>query len=99
MIIYRPHAGTLEDAMRQKMEFHDFDEMKSYIVDQWTHSCFGRSPFDVDDIIIENESVDDHRNGWHDTRHVCVSRFGDCNYLALFGAPQCIGWCATDYEK
>lgn len=99
MVIYRPHAGTLEQAMKGKAEFSDFDEMKNYIVSQWTESCFGKAPFSVDDIVIEEDSFSDPRIGWHDVRHICISRFGNQDYIAMYGAPQCIGWCATNYDK
>lgn len=99
MVIYRSHAGTLEQAMKSKVEFSDFDEMKSYIVHQWTESCFGRAPFCADDIVIDDEPFCDSRIGWQDARHVCITRFGNQDYLAMYGSPQCIGWCATIYEK
>lgn len=99
MVIYRPHGGALEDTMRHKIEFSTVDNMKAHIVAYWTDSCFGVSPFSVEDIVFGDDVFDDPRIGWHDTRHVCIRRFHDRDYVALFGCPQCIGWFATDYEK
>lgn len=99
MIIYRQHCGTLSEAMKTVVEFNDIDEMKQYIVNQWTESFFGRAPFSVEDIVITDEVLDDHRIGWHDTRHVCVRRFGNQDFIKMYTAPQCIGWCASEYEK
>lgn len=99
MIIYRQHCGTLDDAMKTIVEFNDINEMKLYIVNQWTESCFGRSPFSVEDVVIKDEPFNDPRTGWHDTRHVCINRFGNQDYIKMYTAPQCIGWCATDYDK
>lgn len=95
MVIYRSHAGTLEEAMKTKVEFSDFEEMKSYIVNYWRDSCFGKPPFEIKDIVIKDEPFHDPRIGWRDTRHVCIKRFGNQEYIF----PQCIGWCATDYDK
>lgn len=55
--------------------------------------------FSLDDIVIDDKSVDDPRCGWHDTRYVCVKRFCEEDYMEKYGSPQCIGMCATDYEK
>lgn len=99
MIIYRPHRGGLAEAMSEAKEFDNVDSMKQYIVEQWTESLGGRKPFDVDDIVLDDETIDDDRIGWHDTRYVCIKRFGNEDYMEKYGSPQCIGFCATDYES
>ena len=79
MIIYRPHRGTLADAMAEAKEFPSETEMKQFIAYLW----------DVPpENIVLRDPIDDNRNGWHDTRYVCI-----CNY----GTPQCVGMCATQY--
>lgn len=55
--------------------------------------------FNLEDIVIGEETCDDTRCGWHDMRDVCIKRFGDENCMELYGCPQCIGFCATDYER
>lgn len=54
--------------------------------------------FDFEDIVIGSETIDDQRCGWHDTRNVCIKRFGTENFMEKYGYPQCIGMCATDYD-
>lgn len=94
MVIYRPHRGGLAEAMELAKEFDDFDAMKEYIVEQESKIVpeWG-APFSVDDIVISEESVDDKRIGWKDTRHVCVKRYYSEDYMAKYGSPQCIGVC------
>jgi hypothetical protein len=93
MFVYRPHRGSLADAMSEAKEFNDEQEMKEYIVKQWDNY------FTVDDIIIDNKEIEDYRNGWKDTRYICTKRLGNENYIEKYGYPQCIGMCATDYPK
>lgn len=93
MIIYRPHRGNLADAMAEAKEFDSEDQMKDYIVSQWN------GYISKEDIVIDNEKVNDDRNGWKDTSYVCTNRMGNEDYIKNFGCPQCIGMCATDYRK
>jgi hypothetical protein len=93
MIIYRPHRGRLDEAMKEAVEFNNIQEMKEYIVEEWD------GYFSVDDIVIGDDIMNDERNGWKDTRHVCTKWFGEDDNIKLYGCPQCIGWCATDYKK
>lgn len=94
MIIYRPHRGSLKDAMAEARVFQSVDEMKAWIVDS-TMEVTGVLPFAEDDIVIGSDAVDDPRNGWRDTRYVCIKRFVTEEY----DTPQCIGMCATDFPK
>lgn len=100
MVIFRKHKGGLLESMETAKEFNDFDEMKEYIVKE--HETFYKSlgkenaPFNVSDVVIDvNDKTDDERIGWHDTMYVCVKRYGDDDYET----PQCIGMCATNYDK
>ncbi len=99
MVIYRPHKGGLKEALAEAREFDSFEEMKTYIASDYkkmyTELGFKNPPFYVDDIVIKDESKDDNRCGWHDTRYVCVKRMGN----EIYDCPQCIGMCATDYER
>lgn len=99
MIIFRPHKGGLKESLEHKKEFSSEQEMKEYIFNQWKLSHDNIAPFSVEDIVISDDSVDDARCGWHDTRYVCIKRYGSENYIELYGAPQCIGMCATKYER
>lgn len=99
MIIYRPHKGALSDALAEAMEFQNEEEMKSYIYQDWKKLYmelgFKSAPFDIEDIVIDDESSDDTRCGWRDTRYVCVKRMGK----DIYNCPQCIGMCVTNYER
>lgn len=94
MIIYRPHRGGLKEAMKETVEFRTCEEMKAYIVEQHTDPEFGPA-FDVKDIVLGEETMDDYRNGWHDTRYVCIRRYYNNGYFP----PAPIGFFATDYEE
>lgn len=94
MIIYRPHRGSLDEAMRECKEFESLDDMKKFICDQWS-DMLGGQPFRADDISIGERPINDRRIGWEDCRHVLVSRVGN----ERFPFSQCIGWCATIYKK
>lgn len=99
MIIFRPHRGTLADALAEVKEFNSVEAMKEYILKDWTDwfAKFGREdkPFQLEDIIIDEQSIDDERCGWHDCRYVCLKRLGK----EIYNVPQCVGMCATDYKK
>jgi len=80
--------------MEESREFETVEGMKQYIVEQHA-SLFNEPPFTFDDIVIREESVEDPRIGWKDTRCVCVKRFLSKDFIKMCGAPQCIGFCAT----
>ena len=94
MYIYRPHRGSLDEAMRECKEFETKEEMISYISAE--SACLtGKPLYDPQDIIIGSSVINDYRIGWADCRHVLVKRMGNERFLI----PQCIGWCATEYRK
>lgn len=99
MIVYRPHKCSLSDALAEAMEFQNEEEMKDYIYQDWKKLYmelgFKSAPFDVEDIVIDDETSDDTRFGWHDARHVCATRMGN----DVYDCPQCIGMCATNYGR
>jgi len=93
MIIYRPHRGSLIDAMAEAKEFNNEQEMKKYIIEQWDNL------FSIDDLMIDENTINDDRIGWKDTRYVCTKKLGEDNYIQKYGHPQCIGMCATEYKR
>lgn len=103
MVIYRPHRGGLEEALAEAKEFESIEEMKQYIYEhfKFVYADLGykMEPFSIEDIVIAEETADDKRCGWHDTRHVCIKRLLNEDFMEKYGSPQCIGHCATDYEK
>ncbi|MBR3613616.1 MAG: hypothetical protein IKL55_00350 [Clostridia bacterium] len=99
MIIFRPHRGGLEASMQEAREFNNVEEMKAHIVKLWHEGWHGPELFTADDIVIDDKSeVNDERIGWEDSKHVCVKRMGDEDYMKKHGVPQCIGMCATKYS-
>lgn len=104
MIIYRPHRGGLAESMQEAKEFETEEEMKQYIYEEhkryFIEIGFNSAPFDIKDIVIsEDMENNDSRTGWHDAMLVCVKRYGNEDYMKKYGAPQCIGMCARDYER
>lgn len=103
MVIYRPHRGGLKEALEEAKEFESIEEMKQHIYEHfkfvYSDLGYGMEPFGIDDIVIAEETADDKRCGWHDTRHVCIKRLLKEDFMEKYGSPQCIGHCATDYEK
>lgn len=77
-------------------EFSSVEEMKAYIVHEHEDPMMGRA-FSSYDIVIEDETINDIRNGWKDTKRVCVNRYFAENFVEEHGTPQCIGHCATEY--
>ena len=92
MIKYRPHRGSLADAMAEEREFETVEELKAHVWSSWNETG-GIVWFDPEDIVIGEILGDDDRIGWENVRHVCVKRMGSEDYMALYGSPQCIGWC------
>ena len=99
MIIYRPHRGSLAEALVEAKEFNTIKEMKEYIVEE---NSFGagivNNPLlSVKDIVIDDKMTNDTRIGWEDSRYVCTKQLGNDDYITKHGVPQCIGMCATKY--
>lgn len=91
MIIARLHRGGLIESMETSTIFDDAQKMKEWFVKN-QHNAFT-----VDDVVIEDDVSYDERIGWN-TRHVCVKRYGDKDYVKMYGCPQCIGMCDLDYQ-
>lgn len=88
-MIYRPQRGSLCDAMKEVKEFDGIEDMKKFIVLDWSNNI------SEEDIVIDEKVVNDERIGWGDTRAVCAKKIGEEEY----DHPQCIGFCATIYPK
>lgn len=98
MITYRPHRGSLEDAMKEAKTFLNEWQMKRYVANSW-NLAIGRKVLDPEDIIIDSESTDDDRVGWKNVHMVCAARIGNEDYMKKYGNPQCIGYCAYDVSN
>ena len=89
MIYYRPHKGTLADAMAQMQIFNTIDEMLDFIVKDW--NVYGDVFTKKDLSVGENEGKDD-RIDWKETRYVCTKRMRN----EIYDVPQCIGMCSFE---
>lgn len=98
MIAYRPHRGSLADAMKEAKTFLNEWQMKRYVANNW-NLAIGRKVLDPEDIIIDSESTDDDRVGWKNVHMVCAARIGNEDYMKKYGNPQCIGYCAYDVSN
>ena len=89
MIYYRPHKGTLADAMAQMQTFDTIDEMFDFIVKDW--SVYG-DVFTKEDLSVGEDEGKDDRIDWKETRYVCTSRMRN----EVYDVPQCIGMCSFE---
>ena len=53
MIVYRPHRGSLEDAMKEVKTFDNWYQMTHYIANNW-NLAVGKKVIDPDDIVMPN---------------------------------------------
>lgn len=95
MIVYRPHRGSLEDAMKEVKTFDNWYQMTHYIANNW-NLAVGKKVIDPDDIVMDDKPVNDDRVGWKDVHMVLVTRIGSDNFMEEYGSPQCIGYCTYD---
>lgn len=91
MIKYRPHRGTLADAMLEEREFESLDEMYEYIANVWNSCCLVEL-FTKDDLIVSDDFGKDDRIDWKETRYVCTRRMGH----TVCDAPRCVGMCSIE---
>lgn len=98
MIVYRPHRGSLEDAMKEVKTFDNWYQMTHYIANNW-NLAVGRKVINPDDIVMDDKSVNDDRVGWKDVHMVLATRIGNDNFMEKYGNPQCIGYCTYDVSS
>ena len=89
MIIYRPHRGSLKEAMELRKIFKTEAEMFEYISNQ------SGGAVSVDDLSIGEILGDDPRIGWKGCRYVLTSRYGKEH----FEIPQVIGTCSSQWAN
>lgn len=89
MVKYRPHKGTLDDAMLESKEFDSVEEMFKWIVEDWNKNI---ETFSISDLSITDDNGKDNRIDWKETRYVCTKRMGAEKY----DVPQCIGMCSIE---
>lgn len=85
MFKYRPHRGSLDEAMKEAKEFITMDQMFDYIVKT--------DPLHIlqkEDLYISEDLGKDDRINWSESRNVMAKRYGKNVY------PQPIGWCSME---
>lgn len=97
-ILYRDHRGTLDEAMKTMREYRTVDELKVGLAAAYNklHRDLGYrgDAFSVEDVSVSDDLGPDDRIGWPNTHYVCIRRMGDDDFVARFGSPQAIGFCA-----
>ena len=83
MIKYRPHKGSLSDAMSEMQKFNYVSDML-WFIERYTQGAVS-----VGDVVISESYGEDNRIGWKSWRYVCTVRWGSIKY----DVPQCIGMC------
>lgn len=91
MVKYRPHKGSLGEAMEQTTEFSSVEEMFIEIVKEWA-DWSGKTVFEIGDLSLGENLRKDERIDWKETRHVCTKRIGE----EIYPTPQCIGICSIE---
>lgn len=91
MVRYRPHRGSLLDAMAEAKNFNSIEEMFDYILDDWNKSGFGYA-FSKSDLSVSENLGADHRINWKECRYILTKRMGD----KVYESPQCIGMCSIE---
>lgn len=94
MIKYRPQRGGLVEAMAEAKQFETIEEMIDYIYNDHAET-WGQPMFDREDLSIEDPPHgDDNRIGWKNVRYILTNRYGNEDYIELFGHPCMIGYCS-----
>lgn len=115
MVIYRPHRGSLSDAMKEAIEFDSIEDMIEWICKDHNDSCnyFQITP---EEIYISDYGSDE-RVDWHNCFICCYERpskiknfegykkyFGivnedDCDWVVNDQPVGVIGMFSTDYDR
>lgn len=89
MIKYRPHRGSLDEAMAEARTFVTVEEMFAYIIKE-NPLLFSNANLSISENVGKDNRID-----WSETRYVCTDRFG----TQFFEKPQAIGFCSFEQEE
>lgn len=92
MFKYRPHRGSLDEAMKEAKEFITMDQMFDYIVKT--------DPLHVlqkEDLYISKDHCKDTRIDWSETRYVMAKRYGKNDYPLPVGLCSMEDTCIPEY--
>ena len=86
MIKYKPHRGSLADAMSEMKIFNSKEDMFNAIVINWNGFI------SYEDLSISEDFGKDNRIDWKETRYVCTKRIGN----EIYDISQCVGMCSIE---
>lgn len=99
MVYYRPHRGSLPDAMRESKEFESTEDMLNYICDK--HNSFVDWFQITPEEIYIKEYGDDYRVGWENCFICCFERPSKIKnidgYKRYFACTDEDDWMKEDY--
>ena len=99
MVCYRPHRGSLADAMRESKEFKSIKAMIDYICNEH-NSHIDWFQITPEEIYIKDYGSDD-RVGWRDCFICCFERPSKIKniegYKRYFGCTEEDDWMVEDY--
>jgi hypothetical protein len=87
-IIYRPHRGSLADALAEAEVFYTIEDMFKHIVAK--SDDFIPGLFNIDDLRINEDIGPEDRTGWPNYHYVTTVAYGDKRYPE---PGMCIGMC------
>ena len=102
-VIFRPHRGGLDQAMKEKRVFDSFEELQIYAAGKFPE-WFRVRPCEI---IPGGNPVNDERIGWEDSDYLCIDSYekveDKAGYEKYFGGkydtPLCIGMFATRWTN
>ena len=101
-VIYRPHRGGLDEAMKEKRIFASFEELQKYVSGQFPE-WFRVRPCEI---IPGGNPENDERIGWEDSDYLCIDSYENIMdkagyekyFCGRYDSPQCIGTFATKWK-
>ena len=101
IVIYRPHRGGLDEAMKEKQVFASFEELQKYVSGQFPE-WFSVRPCEI---VPSGNPVNDERIGWEDSDYLCIDSYENVQdkqgyekyFNGRYDTPLCIGMFATKW--
>lgn len=98
MIVYRPHCGSLKNALKEARVYENEYRMKQSIANEWNLTC-GRKELNPENIVISQDGYSDYKSGWKNVHEVYVTKLGSKDLVNEMGAMMCIGYCSYDISN
>ena len=92
-----PHRGNNYYSIIESKVFDNLDDMFNHIVESTNKEY---ETIKKEDICVDiGKPFSDERLGWAIEYYVCVTRYGDVNYIEKYHCPQCIGYMTIVDDK